>query len=69
MTYSPAPIQQINPDPNILTLLVVGTAENVRAHIWRQHTLGVAEADAWSKPIPVPNCPGKVICALNRIMV
>jgi hypothetical protein len=69
MTYNSAPIQQINPDPNILTLLAIGTAENVRAHILRQHTLGVAEADAWSRPIPVPNCPGKVVCALNRIMI
>ena len=69
MTYNSAPIHQINPDPNILTLLAIGTAENVRAHILRQHTLGVAEADAWSKPIPVPNCPGKVVCALNRIMI
>ena len=70
MTYNnPAPIQPVNPDPDILTLLAIGTAENVKAHIWRQHTLGVVEADAWSKPIPVPNCPGKVMCALNRIMV
>ena len=69
MTYNnPAPIQSVNPDPNILTLLAIGTAENVRSYIWRQHTLGAADADAWSKPIPVPNCPGKVMCALNRIM-
>lgn len=58
-----------NADPRILTLLVIGTEDNVRAHILRQHTLGVAEAGAWSKPIPVPNCPDKVMCVLNRIMV
>lgn len=60
---------QINPDPRILTLLVIGTEDNVRAHILRQHTLGIAEAGAWSKPIPAPNCPDKVMCVLNRIMV
>lgn len=55
--------------PRILTLLVIGTEENVRAHILRQHTLGVAEAGAWSKPIPVHNCPDKVMCILSRIMI
>jgi hypothetical protein len=33
-----------NADPRVLTLIVIGTEENVRAHILRQHTLGVAEA-------------------------
>ena len=56
-----------NDDPRILTVLVIGTQENVRSHILRQHTLGVAEAGAWSKPIPVPSCPDKVLCVLNRI--
>ena len=69
MSYSSAAIQQINPDPRILTTLVIGTEDNVRAHILRQHTLGVSEAGAWSKPLPVPNCPDKVMCVLNRIMV
>lgn len=58
-----------NADPRILTLLVIGTEENVRAHILRQHTLGVAEAGAWSRPIPVHNCPDKVMCILSRIMI
>ena len=58
-----------NTDPRILTLLAIGTEENVKAHILRQHTLGVDEAGSWSKPIPVPNCPGKVMCVLNRLMV
>ncbi len=59
---------QINPDPRILTLLVIGTEDNVKAHILRQHTLGIAEAGLWSKPIPVPNCADKVMCVLNRIL-
>jgi hypothetical protein len=58
-----------NADPRILTLLVIGTEDNVRAHILRQHTLGVAEVGSWSKPIPVPTGPNKVMCVLNRIMV
>jgi len=68
MTDPTSPIQ-INPDPRILTLLVIGTEDNVRAHILRQHTLGVAEVGVWSKPIPIPNCPDKVMCVFNRIMV
>ncbi|MGI0493068.1 hypothetical protein ACN4EG_14895 [Alkalinema pantanalense CENA528] len=57
-----------NADPRILTLLVIGTPDNVRAHILRQHTLGVTEVGSWSKPIPVPNCPDKVLCIVNKIM-
>jgi len=68
MTYNPISLQPINPDPRILTLLVIGTADNVRAHILRQHSLGVAEVGSWSKMIPVPNCPDKFMCILNRIM-
>ncbi len=59
---------QVNPDPRILTLLVIGTEDNVKAHIRRQHSLGVVEAGSWSKPIPIPNCPDKVLCVFNRIM-
>jgi hypothetical protein len=58
-----------NTDPRILTVLVIGTEENVKAHILRQHTLGVAEAGLWSKLLPVPNCPGKVMSILNRILL
>ncbi|MBW4521016.1 MAG: hypothetical protein KME16_15095 [Scytolyngbya sp. HA4215-MV1] len=68
MTDLSSPIQ-INPDPRILTLLVIGTEDNVKAYILRQHTLGVTEAGAWSKPIPVPSCPDKVLCVFNRITV
>ncbi|MGA7934974.1 MAG: hypothetical protein WCA35_15615 [Kovacikia sp.] len=70
MTHSLINLDRFNnADPRILTLLVIGTEDNVKAHILRQHTLGVAEATSWSKPIPVPNCPDKVLCVLNRIMV
>ena len=58
-----------NADPHILTIFVIGTKDNVKAHILRQHTLGMIEAGSWSRPIPVPNCPDKVICALNRTMI
>jgi hypothetical protein len=58
-----------NADPRILTVLVIGTEDNVKAHILRQHTLGVAEAGTWSKLQPVPNCPGKVMTILNRILL
>lgn len=68
MTDPISPVQ-INPDPRILTLLVIGTRDNVKAHILRQHTLGVTEAGLWSKPIPVPTCPDKVMCVHNRVMV
>ncbi|MBD2461331.1 hypothetical protein H6G89_09755 [Oscillatoria sp. FACHB-1407] len=62
-------MQSINPDPRILTLLVIGTEDNVKAHILRQHTLGINEAGHWSKLLPVPNCPDKVMSVLNRVMV
>jgi hypothetical protein len=57
-----------NADPRILTLIVIGTEENVRAHILRQHTLGVAEAGLWSKPLPLSQYPGKVISILSRVL-
>ncbi|MBD2000025.1 hypothetical protein H6G00_26010 [Leptolyngbya sp. FACHB-541] len=57
-----------NADPRILTLIVIGTEENVRAHILRQHTLGAAEAGLWSKPLPLSQCPGKVISILSRVL-
>jgi hypothetical protein len=68
MTYNPISLYPTNPDPRILTVLVIGTADNVRAHILRQHSLGIAEVGNWSKLIPVPNCPGKVMAVLNRLM-
>lgn len=58
-----------NADSRIFTILIIGTEDNIKAHILRQHTLGVTEAGTWSKPIPMPNCPDKVMCVLNRIMI
>jgi hypothetical protein len=69
MSNNPLSMQPINPDPRIFTILVIGTEDNVKAHILRQHTLGVAEAGHWSKLLPVPNCPDKVMSVLNRVMV
>jgi hypothetical protein len=58
-----------NADPHILTIFVIGTEDNVKTYLLRQDSLGMIEAGAWSRPIPVPNCPDKVICALNRTMI
>ena len=58
-----------NADPRILTILIVGTPDHVRAHILRLHTLNVAEAGSWSKLLPLPNCPDKVMSVLNRMMI
>ena len=68
MTYSPAPIQ-INPDPQILTIVVIGTAETVSSYIRDQHLRGYAKTYEWSKPQPAPNAADKVLVALNRLMV
>jgi hypothetical protein len=54
-----------NSDPRMLTVLLIGTEETIRTYIHQQHRLGVAEAGAWSKLIPVPNCPGKSMSLLN----
>ncbi|GAB4231583.1 MAG: hypothetical protein Kow00121_59820 [Elainellaceae cyanobacterium] len=57
-----------NDDPRVLTLIIIGTEDHIKAHILRQHTLGVVEAGAWSKPLPLPNCSDKVICIHNRVI-
>jgi hypothetical protein len=57
-----------NNDPHILTVLLVGTEENIRAYIHQLHRLGVTEAGAWSRLLPLPNCPGKVMSLLNKPM-
>jgi hypothetical protein len=57
-----------NSDPHILTVLLIGTEDTIRAYIHRQHRLGVTEAGSWSKLLPVPNCPGKLMSILNKIM-
>ncbi|GAB4458853.1 MAG: hypothetical protein OHK0037_03300 [Elainellaceae cyanobacterium] len=57
-----------NDDPNVLTLIVIGGRWHVQFHILRLHTLGVVEAGAWSKPLPLPGRAGKVMSLVNRAM-
>jgi hypothetical protein len=57
-----------NEDPHILTVLLIGTEDHIRIYIHRQHSLGVTEAGAWSRLLPIPNCPGKVMSLLNQTM-
>lgn len=57
-----------NNDPRILTVLLIGTEDRIKAYIHRQHRLGVTEAGGWSKLLPVPNCPGKFMSILNKTM-
>ncbi|QYO62445.1 hypothetical protein [Leptolyngbya sp. 7M] len=57
-----------NSDPRIFTVLLIGTEGQITTYIHRQHTLGVTEAGAWSRLLPVPNCPGKFMSILNRTM-
>ncbi len=68
MTYNAAPMQ-INPDPRFLTIVVIGTPENVDIYIREQHLCGYAKTYEWSKPQPAPDGSDKVLIALNRIMV
>jgi hypothetical protein len=68
MTYSPTPIA-INPDRRILTIVVIGTPENIETYIREQHVRGYAKTYEWSKPQPTPEPSDKVIIALNRIMI
>ncbi|GAB4152590.1 MAG: hypothetical protein Fur0046_32270 [Cyanobacteria bacterium J069] len=58
-----------NDDPDVLTTIVIGGRSHVQFHILRLHTLGVVEAGAWSKLMPLPSCPGKVMSLVNRAMV
>jgi hypothetical protein len=58
-----------NHDPRIFTILLIGTPEQITAYIHRQHSLGVTEAGAWSKLLPVPNCPGKCMSILNQVVL
>ena len=58
-----------NSDPRILTILVIGTEEKVQGYIWSQQQSGFAEVGNWSRLLPVPNCPGKVMSILSKIML
>ena len=68
MTYNTSPIQ-INPDPRLLTIVVIGIPEVVQSYIREQHLRGYAKAYEWSKPQPVPDGSAKVLVALNRTVV
>ncbi|RCJ36969.1 hypothetical protein A6770_15205 [Nostoc minutum NIES-26] len=57
-----------NFNPCVLTILVIGTEENLRNYIYSQRHFGI-EVNAWSKIIPVPSCPGKHMSLLNRTIV
>ncbi len=69
MTYNNAAPIHINPDPRFLTIVVIGTPENVDSYIREQHLRGYAKTYEWSKPQPAPDGSDKVLVALNRIMV
>jgi len=68
MTYNPSAPIHVNPDPRILTIIIIGTPEHVETYIFDQYLCDYAETYEWSKPQPVPGSPGKVIVVLNRIM-
>lgn len=55
-----------NSDVGVLSIFLIGTPEAVNAHIQQQHRLNLFEAAAWSKPIALANCPGKVIATINK---
>lgn len=65
MTTFPLNLQ--NTDSRFLTILIIGTKEQVKAYIVNQHQQGLAEVSAWSEIIPVPNYPGKFMSIFNKI--
>ncbi len=42
-------------DRERLRLILIGSTEGVREMIHRQHQVGIADAGAWSRILPVPN--------------
>ena len=68
MTYNSAPVQ-VNPDPRFLTIVIIGTPENVETVVRDLHVRRYIQTDEWSRPQPVPDGSAKVMIALNRIMV
>jgi len=56
-----------NTDSRVLTIFIIGTPEKVSSYIRLQHQHRIAEAGTWSRPQPMPNCPGKVVSVLNRV--
>jgi hypothetical protein len=65
MTTFPLDLQNI--DPRTLTILIIGTKEQVKGYIVNQHQKGLAELSAWSEIIPVPNSPGKFMSIFHKI--
>jgi len=57
-----------NHDPRVLTVLAIGTEEKVQNYIWLQQRNGYAAVGDWSRLLPVPNCPGKVMSILNKVV-
>ena len=58
-----------NNDPRMLTILVIGTEEKVRGYLWLQQQNGFAAVGDWSRFLPVPNCPDKVMSILNKTVL
>jgi hypothetical protein len=57
-----------NNDPRTLTVLVIGSEEKVQNYIWLQQRNGYAIVGDWSRFLPVPNCPSKVMSILNKVV-
>jgi len=55
----------VNTDPRFMTLIAIGTKEQVEVHIKQQHRLGAAEAGSWSKPITIGQ--GQVMVILKKL--
>jgi hypothetical protein len=55
-----------NSDPRMLTVIVIGTEEKVQGYLWLQQQNGFAAVGDWSRFLPVPNCPGKVLSILSK---
>jgi hypothetical protein len=68
MTSNPTPTLA-NSDPRILSIIVIGTPENVATYIRDQHLRGYAKTYEWSQPQPALDRPGKVATVLHRIML
>lgn len=62
MTHLPYDLTRFdNSDPGTLTILLIGSEDHIHRFILTQHRENIIPADAWSKALPVPNCPGKVM--------
>jgi hypothetical protein len=55
-----------NTDLSVLTLIVIGTEEKVQGYLWLQQQNGFAAIGDWSRLLPLPHCPGKVLSILSK---